>query len=132
MGLVANAVRWFVEDLERPPRRARRFWVMVVFGALAAVLGLGGAIGLEAGADPRFVPLGLGIAAMGASELLPRDRMRLVRSLRLGTWGAFGLYAAWILLPPLLVAGVVAQASAVVTLLLAAGYVWLVYRSMDV
>lgn len=130
MRFVADAVRWFVDDLNRPPRGGLRFWVMVALGGLAVVLGVAGALGIEFGVNPRFALLGAGIATMGGSELVPRDRMRLVRNLRLATWGAFGLYTAWILVPPLAAASAGAQFAVVAVVAVLAGYAWLVYRGL--
>lgn len=131
MALVADAVRWFVRDLNREPSGGRRFWAMALLGAAAAALGVAGALGLGFGVNPRFVPLGVGLGAMGASELVPPERMALARRLRVGTWVAFGLYAAWILVPPLSTVDVTARAAVLVGLLALAGYVWTVYRRLE-
>ena len=132
MALVADAIRWFVRDLNREPSGGSRFWAMALLGALAVALGVAGALGLGFGVDPRFVPLGVGLGAMGASELVPPERMALTRRLRVGTWTAFGIYAAWILGPPLAAVDVAAQAAVLAGLLALAGYAWLVYRRLEV
>lgn len=121
MGPVRTAVRWFLADLSREPSGERRFWLMAAVGGLSVALWAAGAVTEGFGIDGRLALLGVGLGAMGTAELLPPDRLRLARSLRVGTWVAFGLYAAWLVVPPVSAAGRGTQLVAVATLVVLVG-----------
>ena len=126
MGFVTDLTRWFLDDLQREPRGGKWSWVMVSVGTLAVAYG---SVGLVwAGVGAHFLLLGVAFAAMGAAEVVPAGRTGLARNLRVGSWVAYVVYAAWIFVPPFLAASLEMQVAVVAGVLFLAGYGWSMYR----
>lgn len=125
MSPATDLKHWITEELYREPRGGRGYWIVVAFGL--------GAVGLAV--LSRFVPslavggeyvfLGIGVAAMGAAELVPAERIERARTLRIGAYVGFGLYAAWIFGPAFLAANLQVKLIAVAAVPVLLGYVWL-------
>lgn len=125
MSPATDLKRWITDELYREPRGGRGYWLAVAVGLGAVGLAVLSRVVPSLTVGGKYVFLGIGVAAMGAAELTPAERIERARNLRIGAYVGFGLYAAWIFGPPFLAASLQLKLVAVAAVPVLLGYVWL-------